>query len=351
MLSSALAAYCSAANGLDFSDRRYTASRLIRRAAFELRAVRRPATMAALTRLSEAANQGRMVFIVGAARSGTTALQTALNASEDTFLLGEANFFWENLRPAFRARYNAKHRMFGYPPSKQNNCPAVAPEEGTWVETVTALAAQYHFVGDKIPFGGYKAGRLPSEFLAFHRRHFRGAAYILALRNPRDAIMSPRASWGIRNLLPWARSYIAAQRVLIRLRLNFPRTVPVVLETVRPNTYQAIERCLDHPLPLLPSILRSIDESPRDLERVPPELRETVQDLEVLYPELCETVSSASTVQSDISLNEIDVRLAKTYARLAPLYYSPQARLARLGSRARTAARLVWNSIGPSANP
>ncbi len=77
-----------------------------------------------------------MLFVVGAARSGTTALQTALNASDDVFLLGEANFFRENLKRGFRARYNARHQVFGFPPSKQNDCPAVAPERGAWVETV-----------------------------------------------------------------------------------------------------------------------------------------------------------------------------------------------------------------------
>src|SRR6267378_1803430 len=84
---------------LDFSDRRYVASRLTRRAAFELRAARRPVTRAALAWLSEPANQARMVFVVGAARSGTTALQNALSTSPEIFVLGEANFFWENLRP------------------------------------------------------------------------------------------------------------------------------------------------------------------------------------------------------------------------------------------------------------
>jgi hypothetical protein len=332
-------------NDLDFSDHRYVASRLIRGMAFELRAARRPAMIASLARLMEPANQSRMVFIVGAARSGTTALQTALNASEDVFLFGEAFFFWENFRPGFRARYNEKHRRFGYPPSKLNDCPAVAPEDGTWLETVVALASQYRLVGDKIPFGGYRAGQWPSEFLAFHRRHFHEAAYVLTFRNPRDAILSPRSSWGIQNLVPWARSYIAAQRALIRLRLNFPRTVPVFLETVGPETFQAIEHCLDTPIPSLASIVRRMDESAREPDRIPPELRETVQDLEVLYPSLCEAVNGATASRSDASLDAADARLAELYRRLDPLHYSAHARLARLRSRAMTASRLAWEAL------
>jgi hypothetical protein len=335
-------------NDLDFSDHRYLASRLIRRAVFELRAARRPATMAALAQLTQPAQQSRMVFVVGPARSGTTALQTGLNTNEDVFLLGEAFFFWENLRRGFRSRYNAKHREFGFPPSKQNDCPPVAPADGTWVDTVAALAVQYRFVGDKIPFGGYRAGQWPSEFLAFQRRYFHGAAYFLTFRNPRDAILSPRSTWGIQDLVPWARSYIAAQRVLIRLRRMFPRTVPIFLETVGPETCSAIERCLNHSIPHLSLILRRMDASPFDPEQIPPELRETVTDLDALYPALCEAVSVAGDGRSDAPLDAIDARLEGFYRRLDPLYYSVGARLARLRSRVITASRHARSLLQPS---
>jgi Sulfotransferase family len=343
------AAHSASTRDLDFSDHRYVASRLTRRAAFELRAARRPSTMAVLVRLTEPANQSRMVFIVGAARSGTTALQTALNTSDDVFLLGEAFFFWENLRPGFRARYNEKHRGFAYAPSKQNDCPAVAPENATWVETIAALVSRHRLVGDKISFGGYKAGRWPSEFLAFHRRYFHGAAYILMFRNPRDAILSPRSSWGIENLVPWARSYIAAQRALIRLRVNFPRTVPVILETVETATFESIEQCLHLRIPPLSSILRRMDVSPDDQQSVPIELRETVDGLEALYPALCQAVAGARPLRSEARLDSIDIRLAELYRSLDPLHYSIGARIARLRSRVVTASRLVRNSLRQTA--
>jgi hypothetical protein len=333
----------------DFSDHRYYASRVSRRAAFLVRAARHPEAVAALTWLSQPANQSRCVFIVGAARSGTTALQTAMNAHDDVFLLGEAFFFWENLRRHFRARYNRKHRGFGYPPSKQNDCPAVAPEDGTWIETLIYLAKQYRFVGDKIPFGGYRAARWPSEFLAFQRRHFHCAAYLLCFRNPRDAILSPQVSWGIQDLVPWARSYIAAQRVLIRLRANFARTVPIFLENVQPATYEAVERCLGQPMPLFSSILRQVDESPLVSERIPDELRDTVNSLAALYPELCRAIESVEVSRFDHPFSAIDTRLAGLYHDLDPLYYSTPARLARLRSRVLTASRMARNLVLPEA--
>ncbi len=285
-----------------------------------------------------------MLFVVGAGRSGTTAMQIALNASPEVHLLGEAFFFWENLRPNFRARYNDKHVTLGHPPSKESECPAVAPESGTWVETLAALASQYRIVGEKIPFGAYKCDRWPSAFLAFHRRYFHGAAYLLSFRNPRDAIMSVRSTFGIQDLVPWARSYIAAQRVLIRLRVNFPRTIPVFLESVGADTFQAIEECLDCPLPLMSSVMVKQDRSRDDPERVAPELREIVDELEALYPALERVTVGYSASRSADSLEAMDARLARLYRRLDPLHYSTEARLARLRSRVITASRMVRKS-------
>jgi hypothetical protein len=336
-------------SSLDFSDHRYVACRLIRRATFRLRAARRPQTMAALARLSEPVNQSRMVFVVGAARSGTTAMQRALNSNPEVFVLDEAYFFWENLRPGFRARYNEKHRNWDRPLDKNNDCPAIAPEHGTWVETTAALLTQHHFVGEKIAITSYNAGRWPSEILAFHRRYFSGAAYILTFRNPRDTILSPLLNWGIQNLVPWARSYMAAQRALIRLRASFPRTVPVFLETIGADTFQAIEQCLDCPMPQLSSVLVSTGVSPRDPERVPSELRETVENLERLYPMLCDAVLAFDPSRSASSLDGIDARLSDLYRRLDPLYYSMEARLARLRSKVMTASRMARNFFGQAA--
>jgi len=329
---------------LEFSDRRYPVSRSVRRAALALRAARRPAALAALQQLSAPENQRRMVFVAGAGRSGTTAMQIALNASAEVFLLGEAFFFWENLRPNFRARYNDKHVTLGHPPSKESECPAVGPESGTWVETLAALASRYRIVGEKIPFGAYKCDRWPSAFLAFHRRYFHGAAYLLSFRNPRDAILSVRSTFGIQDLVPWARSYIAAQRVLIRLRVNFPRTVPVFLESVGRDTFQAIEECLECALPLMPSVMVSQEGSPRDPERVRAELRQTVDELEALYPALCDTIVGYRTRRSAGLFDAIDARLAALYRDLDPLYFSTGARLARLRSRVITATRMARKS-------
>jgi hypothetical protein len=299
----------ASADGLDISDHRYLANRLIRRLNLARRAVLRPRTMAMLARLSEPSNQRRMLFVVGAARSGTTAMGMALNGSHDVFLLTEANLFRENLMPGFRQRYNARHRANGLPPSKHFECPAVAPENATWVEMVTGLLASYRLVGEKVAFGYYQSERYVSEYLAFQYRHFHRAAYILMFRNPRDAILSTRAAFGIQNLAPWALSFIAAMRGLIRLRRYFPRTVPVFLETVGRATYKAIEQCVAWGMPGLATTISSRPESPRLLEQVPTELHDTVAELEVLYSVLHDAIETLTAAEAEFRLDSIDACL------------------------------------------
>jgi len=292
---------------------------LVRRANLALRGAIRRDSVAMLARLTQPHNQVRMLFVVGGARSGTTALQAALNASHDIFLLGEANFFRENLKSRFRARYNARHRAFGHPPSKLNDCPAVAPEDGTWVETLEALAQQHRFVGEKVAFGAFRPDRWIGEFLAFQARYFRRAAYILTFRNPSDAILSPRGAWGVAQLMPWATAYIVTARGLVHLRREFPRTVPVFLEAVGQSTFQAIERELGCPLPQLSLMVASRSKLPHGRHQVPLELRETIDALEALYPELRHAVETYSASGSSHGLDTIDSELVRLRARLEPV--------------------------------
>jgi hypothetical protein len=301
---------------LEGAERRHLANRLLRRLNLARRAALRPAIIATLKRLSEPEFQRRMLFVVGAARSGTTGMQNAFNASDHVFLLGEANLFRENLKPGFRKRYNDRHIGNGLPPSKQTDCPSVALEEGTWVETMTGLLARYRFVGEKVAFGAFQPERYVSEFLAFQRRHFAGAAYVLMFRNPRDAILSPRSAWGIQELAPWAMSYMAGTRGLLRLRCRFARTVPVFLESIGPPTFTAIENCLGASLPRLSSVMLRKAESPPGAQPIPAELRETLAELEGLYPQLREAVVNSDANDDRGSLLSIDARLDGLRRRL-----------------------------------
>jgi hypothetical protein len=292
--------------------------------------------MDTLGRLSDVASQRNMLFVVGVARSGTSAMQTALGLNDQVFLFFEANFFSENLKPGFRERYNARHILTGAP----YRCPAVAQPNSSWVEILNGLKQQYRFVGEKIAFGPHEPDRWITEFLAFHKRHFPEAAYVLMFRNPRDTIFSPRTKWGVENLLPWTRSYVAGQRALIRLRLNFPRTVPVFMETADSATFQSIEQCVGQAMPHLADAFQAKRQSPQDSDLGPGELQRVVAELETLYPTLREEISNSGYGRSGSTLLRIDASLAEIFQRLDRLHYAPGARLERL--RRKLLGKRLW---------
>ena len=53
------------------------------------------------------------LFVLGAARSGTTVLQNALNDSREIFLFGEPSFHDDMGTADFATRYNYMHRAWG----------------------------------------------------------------------------------------------------------------------------------------------------------------------------------------------------------------------------------------------
>ena len=63
------------------------------------------------------------LFIIGAARSGTTILQNALNDSRDIFLFGEPCFHADSGDADFASRYNTMHRSWGNQENKSSYCP------------------------------------------------------------------------------------------------------------------------------------------------------------------------------------------------------------------------------------
>jgi len=226
----------------------------------------------------------------GAARSGTTALQTALNASDDVFLLGEANFFRENLKRGFRARYNARHQVFGFPPSKQTIARRWRPRAARgWIPC--GLLAQHRLVGETIAFGAFEPDQWVSEFLAFQRRYFPAAAYILAfaIRGTRFC-HRPRPGRSGADALGEVLHRGHARPDSAALRLS--QDGPGVPETIEPATVLAIERCLDCPMPQFSALMFSQAASPPDPARIPAELRETMTELDLLYPVLREAAVS-----------------------------------------------------------
>ncbi|HTZ70484.1 MAG TPA: sulfotransferase, partial [Acetobacteraceae bacterium] len=136
------------------------------------------------------ADQG--LFIIGAARSGTTILQNALNDSPEIFLFGEANFHTDPGTPDFAARYNAMHRSWHNQETKSSFCPPVLPRDSYWHDYVRWLASHHRLVGSKTVINPVRPAGWLERLFAFHCQHFYQSSYIFTFRDPVATILSTR---------------------------------------------------------------------------------------------------------------------------------------------------------------
>ena len=134
----------------------------------------------------------RGLFVIGAARSGTTVFQNALNSSPEIFLLGEPALQDDPGTPDFAARYNAMHRSWGNQENKSSFCPPLFDQDAPWHHYLARLARHYRYVGSKIVVNPHEAARTCQQLFEFHCRHFYRSHYVFTFRNPIDVLMSTR---------------------------------------------------------------------------------------------------------------------------------------------------------------
>jgi hypothetical protein len=163
------------------------------------------------------------LFVIGAARSGTTVLQNALNDAPEIFLFGEPNFHHDH-GPGFAARYNARHREWKNQETKSTFCPPILDEDGGWRDYVARLAETHRWVGSKIVINPRHRDQWVEEMFVFHCRHFYDAAHIFTFRDPQAVICSTR------NL----QSYVGAELEAMRgLMANYAETVACFTRMLR----------------------------------------------------------------------------------------------------------------------
>jgi hypothetical protein len=132
------------------------------------------------------------LFVIGAARSGTTVMQNALNDSRDIFLFGEPAFHEDSGTPDFAARYNDKHRTWGNQENKSSFCPRLFEDDAPWFVYLQHMATMYRYVGSKLVINPDDAQEACQAVFDFHCRHFYRARYVFTFRNPIDVLMSTR---------------------------------------------------------------------------------------------------------------------------------------------------------------
>lgn len=185
----------------------------------------------------------RGLFVLGAARTGTTVLQNALNDSRDIFLFGEPAFHDDAGSADFAARYNAQHRAWGNQENKSSFCPVFFTADASWKEYLSHLVGLYRYVGSKIVINPDGADQTCHRLFDFHCRYFYRSHYIFTFRNPIDVLMSTR---GLAELNGYAAasceavlsSFVRVVGLYIRMLRNLPSVYAVFHENIDEEVFR-----------------------------------------------------------------------------------------------------------------
>ena len=189
------------------------------------------------------------LFIIGHARSGTTVLQNALNASPDIFLLGEPDLQGDPGTPGFGARYGAMHRGWGNQETKSTALPPVLAGDPEWWRWLDRLAALHRRVGAKIVLNPLDDPE-HAALQGFQARLFYKSAYLFCFRDPVSTAVS---TWRLAELQeagppPWdvlARSVRSTMRLYVRMLRLFPHVHAVFHDGVDAARLDELGRSLN----------------------------------------------------------------------------------------------------------
>ena len=200
----------------------------------------------------DVATQG--LFVIGAARTGTTILQNALNDSPDIFLFGEPCFHRDPGSADFAERYNGKHRTWGNQETKSSYCPLLFEGDASWHEYLAHLATLYRYVGSKIVITPGDAHAEAEKVFAFQSRHFYRSRYVFTFRNPLDVLVSTRGlaqfnGGEVASHADVLRTFFEVIALYIRALRNLPHVHAIFHESVDARAFTALERAWSIGLP------------------------------------------------------------------------------------------------------
>jgi hypothetical protein len=168
----------------------------------------------------------RCAFVIGPARSGTTALAQIINAHERAFLTTEANFQLAAAYPDFREWYNQQHRMFGNQVSKSTYAPDLGdPGEHRWWQWLARAALRFDVVGDKLAYTELHTSRRDqAQFMSFFESRFFESRYTFIFRDPVQTVLSSAVLW---NNDP--RALVSSWASVVKLWADFIRVFPLTM--------------------------------------------------------------------------------------------------------------------------
>lgn len=183
------------------------------------------------------------LFIIGHARSGTTVLQEALNQSPDIFILGEANLQVHHDKVGFSAWYNAMHKDFKNPPSKNSVCP-VYDEFDDGLDFMLKIRKEFKYVGDKLAFRHRKYGYEYDGAYNFFQKYFLKSHYVCTLRDPVSVLGSSLSMFSPEDLNDYAISYMDTLVFILNCYMTFDKCFVFVFEDISPKHFERLGESL-----------------------------------------------------------------------------------------------------------
>lgn len=228
------------------------------------------------------------LFVIGAARTGTTILQNALNSSDAIFLFGEPGFHRDPGSADFAARYNGMHRAWGNQENKSSHCPALFETDAIWWAYLTGLAGLYRYVGSKIVINPEHAAEESRQLFDFHCRHFYTSHYIFSFRNPLDVLMSTRGlaqlnGGRVATHKEVLSGFFAIVQLFFRALRNLPHVHVLFHEAISTDAFAALGEWLGMPLTRAMSYYDHAKVRHYELSEVPDVHRALVAEAMALY--------------------------------------------------------------------
>lgn len=263
------------------------------------------------------------LFIIGAARSGTTVLQNALNDSPDIFLFGEPRLHADSGDTDFAARYNAMHRCWGNQENKSSYCPPLFKHDASWHHYLARLAETYRYVGAKIVINPELAQEEIRQLFDFQCRYFYSSHYLFTFRNPLDLLMSTRGlaelnGGRIATIAEVLGGYFSVVQLFFLALRNLPHVHVVFHETVDSDTFERLENWLGVPLPRAGKYYSNSKVRHYQLDTIPETHRPLVADAMSLYENFKQTaLAGFDLIQIEQNSGHFDQNHFTALGRLA----------------------------------
>jgi len=189
--------------------------------------------------------EGKGLFVVGHARSGTGILMRALNTSPEVHVLSETNMYANGMRIGFPNWYNDMTRAQGNVYAKGSYCPFVNGGAANGPEIFRWLGERHRYVGEKVAFQSKLLGHDADEFFHFQARFFFNSHYLCIIRNPADVLLSNNVKYRPEDLSLYAESYLRTLELCLALNDTMPNVLTLFHENVDYSTFETIGKWLE----------------------------------------------------------------------------------------------------------